>query len=104
MKAGPLDRTVTIERAITVSDDYGGDETTWVPIVTVCAQVQQMSGREFFTEATTLAERKVVFRLRWMDGLTVVDRVLYDGRAHNIQDVKELGRREGLELQTVAAG
>lgn len=103
MKAGPLDRTVAIERVTVVEDDYGGQIETWQTLATVPAQVAQQSGREFLAAAQTQAERRVLFRLRWLAGVTVLDRVLYDGRTHNILDVKELGRREGLELMTVAA-
>ncbi|MES2157600.1 MAG: phage head closure protein [Pseudomonadota bacterium] len=102
MKAGPLDRTVTIQRVTLVDDGYGSVET-WADWATVPAQVVQQGGREFFAAAAVQAEQRVLFRLRWLDGVTVLDRVSYSGRAHNIIDVKELGRREGTELMTVAA-
>lgn len=50
-----------------------------------------------------MAEIRVLFRLRWIEGITVLDRVAYANRLHNIKEVRELGRREGLELMTVAA-
>lgn len=102
MKAGPLDRRVTIQR-VTLEDDGYGSVEVWADLVTISAQVVQQSGREFLAAAQTQAEQRVLFRLRWIEGLTVLDRVSYGGRLHNIQDVKELGRREGVELMTVAA-
>lgn len=103
MKAGPLDRRVTIQRYTETRDEFNEPIMTWADLATVSARVVQQSGREFLSADQTQAERRVLFRLRWIDGVTVLDRVSYTGRLHNIQDVKELGRREGLELMTLAA-
>lgn len=102
MKAGPLDRMATIQRATLVDDGFTMVET-WADLITLPAQVMQQGGREFFAAAQVQAEQRVIFRLRWIEGITVLDRVSYAGRTHNIIDVKELGRREGIELLTVAA-
>lgn len=103
MKAGPLDRRVTLQRFTETRDEYNEPIVAWTDLATVSAQVVQQSGREFLSADQTQAERRVLFRLRWFDGVTVLDRVSYGGRLHNIEEVKELGRREGLELMTVAA-
>lgn len=101
MRAGDLDRRITIQREEVVGDDgFGNEITDWVDVVTTWARVVQASGREFFAAAAIQSETKVMFKLRFMDGITVIDRVVYDGRNHDIHEVKELGRREGLELHT----
>ena len=41
----------------------------------------------------------IVFRMRWLAGVTVVNRVVFDGKALNIRGVMEIGRRNGLELR-----
>lgn len=103
MKASTLDRTVTIERQGPPFDDgYGVVPGAWETLATVPAQVIQQGGGEYLKADTIIAEQRVVFRLRWLDGLSVLDRVIYDDRAHEIKEVKELGRREGTELLTVA--
>lgn len=105
MKAGPLDRRIIVRRKmVTGENDWGEPITETVDVATIWASVRQESGREFFAAASVSAERKVVFRMRWLDGVTVTDHVRYDGRDHNIQEVRELGRRIGLELHTLAAG
>ncbi len=103
MKAGALDRRAMLQRKTVVYDDYGGEIEAWAELATVSAQVVQQSGREFLAAQQIQADQRVLFRLRWIEGVTVLDRVSYGGRLHNIQDVKELGRREGVELMTVAA-
>jgi len=102
VKAGALDRLATIQRHTLVDDGYGSVET-WADLITLPAQVVQQAGREFFAASSVQADQRVLFRLRWIEGVTVRDRVSYSGRLHNIVDVKELGRREGTELMTVAA-
>mgnify|MGYP001765327238 CR=1 FL=1 len=104
MRAGDMDRRIMIQGVEYIFDDYGGYEEVWTDVATVWAEVKQESGREFFAAAAIQSERKVVFRLRWLDGITVVHRVLYGGREHNIHEVRELGRQEGLELHTTTTG
>jgi len=50
------------------------------------------------------SEAAIVFRIRHMDGITLADRVSYDGRAFDLKEVKELGRRHGLDLRATAQG
>lgn len=104
MRSGDLDRRITLQSFETVSDGAGGSTTTWVDLATVWASVQQQSGREYFALGTTQTEVKRVFRLRWRNDITTLQRVVYDGQNHNIDEVKELGRRAGLELHATATG
>lgn len=101
MRAGKLDRRVTLERFTSTVNEFNEPIETWAPIATVWAELVQETGREFLAQSEVTAERKAVFRIRYRAGITVRDRVIYDGRAHNIVDVRELGRRKGLELHTV---
>lgn len=106
MRAGDMDRRITISQLGEIIDYDPFGSPIYAPPTEheVWAHVSQQSGREFFAAGGIQSERKVVFRLRWIDGIRVVDTVHYGGRAHNIQEVRELGRREGLELHTVATG
>ncbi len=101
MRAGLLYRRVTLQR-FTEIDDGWGTVQEWADLFSTRAQVLQQSGREFFEAGGLAAVRRVVFRLRFRAGVTVLDRVMYRGLAHNIEDVRELGRGAGLELHTVA--
>lgn len=106
MRAGDMDRHITILCYELAGDDgWGNPVETHVPTEEVWAEAKQESGREFFAAASIQSERKVVFRLRWIDPeVRVYDRVLYAGREHNIHEVRELGRKEGLELHTTSSG
>lgn len=104
MNAGALDRLVTIQRATYERDAYGQQIATWADLATVHAEVRQRSGREFFAASMVQAEKLVVFFIRYIPDLTVLDRVSYGGSLHNIEEVREIGRGDGIELHTVAAG
>lgn len=102
MRAGRLDRRISIEHGSEAKDSLGVVSTTWAPIATTWAEVVQGSTSEFLNGAGLQGDAAVVFRIRWLAGVTVRDRVVYGGVAHDIKEIKELGRRRGIELRTVA--
>jgi len=104
MRAGKLDKTITIERAATTVDDYGTPAEGWTTVATVRAQLIQSTTEEFMSAGGANSETATIFRIRHMDGLTLADRVTYNARAFDLKEIKELGRREGLDLRCVAAG
>lgn len=104
MRAGGLDRRVTLQRATFEQDPGTGEEiATWGDLATVFAEVRQQNGKEYLAAGGIEASIRVVFYLRYFPGLTVLDRVSYADRLHNIEEVREIGRRDGIELHTVAA-
>lgn len=104
MKAGQLDRTITIQRMTATVDDYGTPSQTWADIVTLRAQKVQASTDEFIRGAGATDVTAIVFRTRYFDGITPADRVAHDGKFHNIKETKEIGRRQGLEIRTELIG
>lgn len=104
MRAGKLDKTITIERHAITVDDYGTQTEGWSQIATVRAQLVQSSTEEFIRSFGSTGETAVIFRIRHRDGLKVADRVTNQGQVFDVKEIKELGRREGLELRCVAVG
>jgi len=104
MRAGKLDRTITIDRVTEEIDNYGNPTSTWTTIATLRAQLIQASTEEFMRDYGASSETAIVFRTRYLGGITLADRVTYDGNAHNLIEIKEIGRRRGLELRTRALG
>lgn len=99
MRAGQLDRTITLQAFGNTVDPYGTPVETWTDFATVRAQIVQASTEEYlrgYGETDSLA---VIFRIRFLAGVTTDHRVQHDGRNLNIREVKELGRRRGLELR-----
>ncbi|MFE3837542.1 phage head closure protein [Pseudogemmobacter sonorensis] len=104
MRAGKLTKTITLQRATIAVDQYGTPTEGWADLATVRAQIVQASTEEFMRNFGTRTEVAVVFRIRFMDGITPADRVTHGGRVYDLKEIKELGRREGLELRCIAKG
>jgi head-tail adaptor len=89
MRAGKLDRAITIERVTTAIDAYGTPKETWAPVAMLRAELTQENATEF------------IFRTRFLDGITTADRVTYADTPLAIKEVKEIGRRRELEIRAV---
>ncbi len=101
MMAGRLDRQITLQKPTTTKDDYGEEQTTWSDYRTVWGSIQEQSGREMF-EAGKLAEIDAVFKVRYLSEITREWRLKYDGQVYDITNIKELGRKDGLEIAATA--
>lgn len=101
MKAEKMDRKLTIQRGSTTVDDYGTPAFTWADVATVPAQVIKRSTSEFVRAQGATDESIIVFRLRYIAGLTNADRLQFDGQSFNITELTELGRKDGIELRCI---
>ena len=104
MRSGDLDRSIQLQSATQVDDGYGNITETWTTKATMRAQLVQASTDEFIRGWGVSDETLIIFRTRWIDGVTLADRTVYNGLIHNIKSVKEIGRRRGLEIRTVSLG
>lgn len=102
MRAGKLDRIITIERKSETVSDSGAVVTNWTPVATVRAEIVTSAASEFLTGYGEAESGTVVFRIRYIAGITTADRVTYAGKIHDLKDITEIGRRRGLELRAVA--
>lgn len=102
MRAGSLDRQITIQQASVTLDSYGQPSESWSTFATVNAWKREPSARERFTSNQRVAQETVTFRTRYLDGVTPKMRISYDGRTYDILGVTELGRRDGLDLYAEA--
>jgi len=100
MRSGRLDRRIVIQSVTYAADEDGDQVPTWHDLAEVWAEVIRDSARDFLSAMTERIEHRVAFRIRWMEGLTPYDRVLYEGQVYGIEEVRPLGRRAGLELHT----
>jgi SPP1 family predicted phage head-tail adaptor len=98
--ARKFDRTITVERRTVSIDDYGAEAETWATVATLRAQRVENGSREFVRAYGQATEGTAVFRTRHIAGITTTDRILFEGEALELVEVRELGRRQGLELRT----
>ncbi|MAA98671.1 MAG: head-tail adaptor protein [Stappia sp.] len=100
MRAGKLDRLITLQGVTHTVDAYGTPVETWADFAPpVRAQVVQSSTDEFLQAYGETDSFAVVFRIRWLAGVTPDLRVSYEGKTLNIREIKEIGRCKGLELR-----
>ncbi|MGP4690633.1 phage head closure protein [Agrobacterium cavarae] len=99
LNIGNMDRRITVERETETVAPSGSVVKSWTTVATVWAEVLQQSASEFFTGYGEAEIGTVIFRVRYRPGITTADRVTYDGTAYGIKEIKELGRRDALELR-----
>lgn len=104
MRAGNLDRTITIQSRSTGLDLYGTPIDVWTTFATMRAQKLEnaIDDREGSRGDTT--ETVITFRMRWLGGVTLDNRVTYEGRPFKITRIKEIGRRVGLDVTCERVG
>jgi SPP1 family predicted phage head-tail adaptor len=104
MRAGQLKETIILQRATTTVDASGTPLETWAELATIRAQVIQSTTEEFMRGWGSSTEAATIFRIRWRDGITLADRVSFKGRNFDLKEIRELGRRAGLDLRCLATG
>ncbi|WP_145111377.1 phage head closure protein [Cereibacter sediminicola] len=104
MQAGKLSRVIEIHGATFAVDDFGSPLPTWTRKATLRAEIVTAEASEFIRGWGVSEETAIVFRTRFLDGITMSDRVSFDGQHFNIKGVAPIGRRRGLELRCVATG
>jgi head-tail adaptor len=117
MRAGRLDRLITIQRKTVTSTDSGDVVETWTTLVERrAAGYRPLRGEERFGGEQIVGTEQVEFRIRWSANVAELsqrDRIVYPALAdespedepdtRNIYDVlavNEIGRREGLTIVT----
>jgi head-tail adaptor len=102
MRAGRLDRRVTVEARATTQSDTGEVVEGWSTIQTLFMGKRDVRAMERFTGTERVAEIDTVFTARWLPLMTYLQpdthRLVYRSRVYEILGVTELGRTEGVEI------
>lgn len=101
MRAGALDRRITIRRLSPTQSGSGEEADSFLPLATVWAEKRENSGSERFANQQTVGKAFVTFRFRWsqtVKEVSVKHQIEFDGRNFDIVAVREIGRREGIEV------
>ena len=105
LRAGTLDRSIILQRATTTKNAFNEDVEAWAPLATVWSSKRDISDGERVRAAEVGAVIETRFQIRWSSvvaDLSAVDRLLFGGLVYNITAVKEIGRRQGLEITAAA--
>lgn len=100
MRAGKLDRRITIQSKSVVRDAYGEPIiNSWSTFLSTWSRPVQKDGREQTADNNRSTDRVVHFRVRYNSTITREMRVIWEGLYYKIEDLKELGREDGLIIQ-----
>ena len=97
-RIGRMDRRITIQALSLSVDGSGQPVETWGAVATVWAQVTPERGDERFQSMQIIGRAVTVFRIRYLSGIGPKHRIVYGGKNYDIHSVRELGRRERLEI------
>ena len=120
MRAGSLDRRITIQRKTVTLSESGASVEVWANLsMRAPAAMYPVKGDERFVSPEKVAEEQIEFRIRYsstLADLSPQDRILHpaltadqaadpeyvvpDRFIHDVLAVAEIGRREGLKIIT----
>ena len=104
MRSGLLDREITVQSSSTVISDNGTPIVTWTTLATLRAQRIEATTDEYIRGYGASTERIMVFRTRFIDGVTGANQLLFEGEQFVIKQIKEIGRRIALEFRAERIG
>ena len=99
MRAGRMKHLITIQEVVSGVDEHGTPVETGVVFYSLRAELVQQSTDEFLKAQGAVGETVVVFRTRYLDGVTVAHRVLFKGEPYNVRQVAPIEGNRGLELR-----
>lgn len=103
MRAGKMDRRISLQRwTETGRDALNAPIYGWVEIAEVWAQQRPTRGGERMAAQQQTGTKLIGFHMRYRNDISVKDRVLYEGQAFEIQDIREIGRRVVTEIDAAA--
>ena len=93
-----MDRLITLRiRTVTGQDEYGEETETWTNVC-VWADRRDLRGQERFMAQQQLATLTAKFFVHYREDITPHDQLVDGENTYDIHAVREIGRREGLEL------
>jgi len=105
MESAKFDRKITLQRRASTQDAAGAPVLTWQTLAVVWTIKRDVSDSERVASAEVSAEIGTRFQIRWDSSWSTLnpkDRVVSAGLIYDIVGVKEIGRREGLEISAIA--
>lgn len=110
MEPGERDRLVTIQQLTAAKGGSGYPKESWTTLATAYMRMQDWRAGERFVAKQNAPSFETYFEMGYradMDpeqvDVPTARRLVYQGRAFDITEASMIGRRDGIELRTVAA-
>jgi head-tail adaptor len=104
MRAGNLDRIIQIQRSTTALDMNGAPMRAWTLFALMRAQKLENSINDREGARGDTTDNIITFRMHWIDGVGLENRIFYQDHAFKIMSIKEIGRRVGLDIMCERVG
>ena len=99
---GKFDRRIRLETEVITQNSTGEGERSFILFKEIWAGTTPMSATERFRAAEIHASRVTRFVIRWMAGVLTTMRIYFDGNYYRITGIREIGRRDFLEISAEA--
>lgn len=96
-----MDREIALQHKAGTASANGERNGAWTTYETVWATVREMPAREILADQTEQAQKRLVFFIYWHDTVSERHCVSYNGSLYDIENIREIGYRAGMELSTV---
>jgi head-tail adaptor len=100
MRAGSLDKKLTVQRSAQIIDAYGVLNMRWTTIHELRAKVVQASSDEFLSSAGMASGSATLFRIQFVP-VEATDRILFNSQIYDIKATNEIGHKKRLEICAV---
>ncbi|NIM21851.1 MAG: phage head closure protein [Candidatus Latescibacteria bacterium] len=97
-RSGLFDREITIEVNTPTRDAIGGTVDSWATFQSVWAQVIPVKGEEILKFSREVSGEVNRFTFHYVAGVLNEHRIVYEGENWNILFIREIRRREALEV------
>lgn len=107
IKAGDLRQAITLLKPVSVIGAHNRRTVQWIEAATVMAQMNEVSGREFFEAQAFHAEDVVTFTIRWRAEIAATWRIRRGETEYNILEINHLGNMRDymrIKCRAVQAG
>jgi SPP1 family predicted phage head-tail adaptor len=104
MRTGSLRDTITVQSPTDTISDSGAVSQTWADVATLRAAQVKRSDDDMAKAMGNVTERAIVFRTHLYSGVTLADRVSFEGSAFAIKRLVPDSRRRTLELWVLRTG
>lgn len=94
-----MDRLVALQSQAQTVAANGERTGAWTTYATVWAEERELPSGEVVVSGTEQAQKTMIFFVRFRTDITERHRVSYGGSDFDIENIREIGRREGLELR-----
>ena len=98
MRAGKLDRLLTIRQPTETRDGHGGVVKSYATLATVHGGMVPLAGSRLLEAAQFIDGAQLRFEIRWRDDVYKSMLIRHDGRDYQILRIDEIGRRRGLHI------